>query len=631
MKRILKQLFGKLSGRIIFLGLGLASTIWFLIRVIPKPSRAGYPCMRAAAPIMSAFILYLLSITSSVVFFRKFKQKLLQKKYYSAFGFIAITVALIYFAGTGFNSDASARDIKMVGPSAYTPNDPVGVPKGLHPGRVVWVWDNEATDETCTNTSGNWWFGNTDQAIVDTMMQLGILNYAGAEDLNEAWDAIFKHFNSNHGKGEVGYTAGEKIYVKINITNSCCSVSGTAKYKDYERMDATPEVVLSLLKQLVEVVGVAQSDIYLGDPFRTFHDLYFNLCYPVYPDVNYCDGQGINGRHKTVPTADDIMKFSDGRYDWRIPQEYVDAAYLINMPCLKTHDSNGITLAAKNHQGSVLQDGADAGSQSAFDMHYSLPDHDNSDGGPHRYRHLVDYIGHEQLGGKTLFIIVDGIWAGKSWEGWVEKWDMAPFNTDYPSSLFFSQDHIALESVCWDFLLTEYADKPADEQYPYYEGTEDYIRQAADPEYWPEDFSYDPEGDGSVLGSMGVYEHWNNETDMSYTSIDFVKVFVEHSGEPEPEDLQTRTTNALNVYAYPNPASDQLTIEYSLSEPSAVSIELFDLRGSRKQMLHEEQQYTGSQQFIMHVNGIIPGFYLIEVKAESEGRMVRMTKKIQIL
>jgi len=40
-----------------FLGVGLSSTVWFLIRVIPKPSRAAYPCMQASAPVMSAFVL----------------------------------------------------------------------------------------------------------------------------------------------------------------------------------------------------------------------------------------------------------------------------------------------------------------------------------------------------------------------------------------------------------------------------------------------------------------------------------------------------------------------------------------------------------------------------------------------
>jgi len=30
---------------------GLLSLIWFLIRVLPKPSRATYPCQRVAAPL----------------------------------------------------------------------------------------------------------------------------------------------------------------------------------------------------------------------------------------------------------------------------------------------------------------------------------------------------------------------------------------------------------------------------------------------------------------------------------------------------------------------------------------------------------------------------------------------------
>jgi len=37
--------------------MGLGSLAWFLVRVIPKPSRAAYPCQRAAAPLASGFIL----------------------------------------------------------------------------------------------------------------------------------------------------------------------------------------------------------------------------------------------------------------------------------------------------------------------------------------------------------------------------------------------------------------------------------------------------------------------------------------------------------------------------------------------------------------------------------------------
>ena len=53
---------GKWISKLIFLGLGVSATLWFLIRVIPKPSRATYACMQAASPFMSAFVIYLLSM-----------------------------------------------------------------------------------------------------------------------------------------------------------------------------------------------------------------------------------------------------------------------------------------------------------------------------------------------------------------------------------------------------------------------------------------------------------------------------------------------------------------------------------------------------------------------------------------
>ena len=52
----------KWMSHLIFIGLGLSATVWFLIRVIPKPSRAAYPCLQAAAPFMSSLVIYLISM-----------------------------------------------------------------------------------------------------------------------------------------------------------------------------------------------------------------------------------------------------------------------------------------------------------------------------------------------------------------------------------------------------------------------------------------------------------------------------------------------------------------------------------------------------------------------------------------
>ncbi len=50
---------------------GLLALAWFLIRVIPKPSRAAYPCQQAAFPVASAFVVWLVSVVGSALACRK--------------------------------------------------------------------------------------------------------------------------------------------------------------------------------------------------------------------------------------------------------------------------------------------------------------------------------------------------------------------------------------------------------------------------------------------------------------------------------------------------------------------------------------------------------------------------------
>ncbi|MCP4156765.1 MAG: hypothetical protein GY757_54125, partial [bacterium] len=50
---------------------GLLALIWFLVRVVPKPSRAAYPCQRVAAPMAGGFLLWLTGAAASVFAFDK--------------------------------------------------------------------------------------------------------------------------------------------------------------------------------------------------------------------------------------------------------------------------------------------------------------------------------------------------------------------------------------------------------------------------------------------------------------------------------------------------------------------------------------------------------------------------------
>lgn len=496
--------------------IAISATLWFLIRVIPKPSRARYPCMQAAAPLMSSFIIYLLGISATVFSFKKVKESFRSSRYLIGSAFVVTAIVSFSVIFLNESKESIARVLNPVDNTFPVPsNQPIGAAKGLFPGRVVWAHDENATNEYYipTKNSSDFWYSdnNADEEVVTEMLEGALMKYAGTNNIKEAWDAIFKSFNSTHGRGEVGYTPGEKIAFKINLTNQSASNSDRPL-----RMDAAPQLLNAILHELVNVVGVAEPDIAMGDPYREFRKEYRELVMSKYPNVYYVDGAGGNGVHQTKPSSAAVLKFSNRSLTSTLPQQYLDAKYVINIPCLKTHNEGGITLIAKNHQGSFLERGDDPRGQYAIKMHPFLPANSR---GTRKYRHTVDYMGHEQTGGKGLIYIIDGLWGGESWEGWIKKFKSDPFNDDYPNSIFVGQDPVALESVCYDVLFQEHVEDGSKKPYPITFKAEiaDYLSQCASSDYWPTNVSYDPEFDGTPIGSLGVFEHWNNATERKYS------------------------------------------------------------------------------------------------------------------
>lgn len=616
----IRRYFGSIKpARLAFFFFGIGSTIWFLIRVIPKPSRASYPCMRASAPFMSAFVLYLIGLASTIYLFKEKKGKLFLLK--GVLGIVFVVSLLISFR-------SSTPEVQLEDPKYLTANTPIGVAKGIFPGRVSWVMDKNSTNEKCTNKSSDYWFmdKNTNQATVEKMLADGIKNVSGENTSAKAWDAIFKYFNSNHNKGSVGYTSGEKIVVKIN-----CTTLGSGGRTLKQQLNATPQLAMALLEQLIDTLGIAQSDITFGDPYRGMPNDIYNPCHTKYPDVHYIEGMGTNGREQTKLSKNNVFFTSDGSFQSRLPQAYLDAAYIINMPSLKTHDSAGITIGAKNHQGSVIAAGQTPNNQSMINyLHYDYP----VDGGAENqvmgiYRHIVDYIANKYLGGNTLIYIVDGLWSGRNWDGVIEKWQMPPFNNDWTSSLFLSQDPVALESVGFDFLYNEYKDYPAahgNKNYPLVAGVQDYIFQAADPSNWPAEIQYDPSSadHSSPVGSLGVQEHWNNPTDKQYsrnlgtgTGIELVSY----------NSIGTSTKPAVQLAgfkSYPNPFNQSIRID--AGNEQALNLNIYNLHGQLvyQAKMNKTTTWNGTSQSGATVQ---KGMYLIRLSKINSGELV-WTEKI---
>jgi hypothetical protein len=499
---------------------GLAALIWFLVRVIPKPSRATYPCQRVAFPLASGLIVWLLGLAGSAVAYHKAKRALARARYVLAAICIVASVAFIWSA-------MSSTDQKVTyGAEDPRPaNDPIGVGKGVYPGRVAWIYDpNAATwPGSDNNTLPPYWYSNTctNQQVVSEMLSKALRALTGESNDSNAWNAIFHSFNQQHNRGDVGYTTGEKIAIKINMTlTSGTTIPDMNKPSWYvDNIDNSPQLAIALLKQLTDVAGVSPNDISIGDPGRIMPNHWYNMVESNCPGVVYLTFAGTAGCGRTTTVADPCAPFywSDPcsahftgvTITDHIPTHFAQATYFINFPILKSHDAAGITVCGKNFYGSLIRNPNQ--SSSFYNMHWTRVDSAGGTPGMGHYRAIVDLMGHPRLGGKTLLALIDGLYSGISWDSRPIRWQMAPFNGGWPSSIFLSQDPIAADSVAYDFLYTEWTN------YPRMSGAHDYLHEAAEANNPPSGAFYDPNHSGSRLASLGVHEHWNDVNNKQYS------------------------------------------------------------------------------------------------------------------
>ncbi len=62
-------------------------------------------------------------------------------------------------------------------------------------------------------------------------------------------------------------------------------------------MNTSPQMIVSLLRQLVKGAGVNQEDISVGDPLSLFPNQYYDYCHREFPNVHYLDHDGGNAGH----------------------------------------------------------------------------------------------------------------------------------------------------------------------------------------------------------------------------------------------------------------------------------------------------------------------------------------------
>jgi len=507
--KIVRFRFDTIYARIAFPLVSVLAIIWFLIRVIPKPSRAVYPCQQVALGIGSTFILYLVGALGSLAIYDKIRKKINKTV---ALGYSAALVLIASF-GIGIAQISSSEFVSDVTPPEGV-NNPMGKERGIFPGRVVWTQNFDATN--WDEKTGMWWDdSNISQAETDKMISQTLQNLTGTNSDKKSWLRLFEYNNIHAGRGRKGYKKGEKIVIKVNM-----NAIGKQDAEWLDKGYPSPQMLFSLVNQLVEVAGVSGDDIIITDPSRFING-------PIVQKLRGTESGELSkiifeereapklaGFRTAEPDTTSLVWFvmPDGsKYTMCFPKSFTEATYIINYSLVRPHRVFGITSAAKNHFGSVWdfkQNTFNPSFLHAFALwDYPTPNKMNS---PHSAPVL---LGHQITNRKTMLYLADGLYTAINQGGKVVR--MSSFNNDWFSSLLMSQDPVALESVVYDFIASEpnlYSVNPS------FNGNQDnQFHECALANKPPSGTFYDPENDGSGLSSLGVHEHWNNAQEKLYS------------------------------------------------------------------------------------------------------------------
>lgn len=381
---------------------------------------------------------------------------------------------------------------------------------GTNPGRVVWAYSPEAVK---WDGSGFWWKKeNFQEKKIMEMVRDSIRNLSGKPGIKEGWKELFRYINRRKTSEDRGYAKGEKIAIKVNM-------NGAGGY-DWDKDGVTklgfinPILLKCILFSLVCDAEIPPENITVYDASRIFPEFMLKML-----------GEGVlagihvlfrdaNGTHNARPDQKKPVRWSaefEGEVNY-LPECVSEASYVINMANLKAHPY-GVTLCAKNHFGTIINSNRYRPPEGA-NIHQFM---ENQKMG--QYTVLTDLIANKDLYEKTVLYLLDGLICAYNVDSEITKesalWRQPPFNGNFTSSIFMSQDPVAIDSVGIDFLANEPVickyNPPLIDNF----GVENYLHEAALAPNPPSGTHYQ-NGSDQLVKSLGVHEHWNNVQDKQY-------------------------------------------------------------------------------------------------------------------
>jgi uncharacterized protein (DUF362 family) len=329
--RILKSLknnFFKISTLLV----GFAALLWFIVRVLPKPSRASYPCQRAAFPIATAFVLWSIGTLFSNSIFKKARIAFVKGNNSKAFIFTIL--ALVVFISSVF--------IIQIKDTVFGAINQAGISRN---GEMLYAREMAASTES----------------IIEPKATVAIVrsDKAQAADITlEDIDIMIREAVKMAGGFDTLIHEGDLVVIKPNV------IAGRTQGDSYSNSfpqkangSATDYRIIQVVVNMVREKNTTGKIILIeGSGYG-----------PTRKNINAIGYNNINGLDSIICLDENITKWYDtasanlqkvslptGKNNYYSANKYYlnkiyyDADVLISLPCLKSHFLTGITGAVKN-------------------------------------------------------------------------------------------------------------------------------------------------------------------------------------------------------------------------------------------------------------------------------------------
>jgi uncharacterized protein (DUF362 family) len=646
---------------------GLFAFTWFLIRVVPKPSRAAYPCQKAAFPLAAGFILWITTIISSSWLFKKAIVCLNDTKIKKAVGLFLIASVVL------FGSIILIPENRGYGKKAlrlFIPDDPIPdlvnsriSESVVYPESMVGLVQSDKESVT-----------QIDAEEIDQMVRNAV-DYAGG------LDNIIENGNTVILKPNL-------VAVQVStVSREFLTPGANGVVTDYRIIQSAVNIVRELNPDgkiiLLEgsATGFTRENMDLME-----WDKITGLDQVIYLEEESGDWQDINAPELVkVSLPENKALYEDAGNVYYMNKIYYEADVVISIPCLKNHAVADITGGVKNVALGVSPANIYGPGETEF-LNGDLNRYEQGiDHGYLGYRTPLHYWIHDYYLCKPVdFVIMDGL-------NGLENGPLASASLNNDSEtlsddqknmrlILASSDAIAVDAVealvmgvdpklvryltylhnngagCADpFRIRIRGNKNISSVKKQFENGEDGANAMYfdfdPPDFWIRSFNihdnilslslttnednlkveFKVNGDFIDPIVIGDYENISIElpdTDISEYDIEIIvsdRYLNEFSRKLQVTDLEEFRKNSSAIKVYPNPASNYLFIQFDKTVSSDNYIEIFDLKGNLMYHKNHSAQYIQNKNLI-NIRHFPKGNYILKVGSDQEHYIYKITK-----